>query len=148
MNLLYQPENPQAILARCKIKPWSYDDTPGCKDRRTAIRDSKSSFDSFMEDLQGATHHEKALYEKLIALPDDQFDLMQSAKLLVAITDKHEAMRAASNRIEVMRSKGLLNATHCRKPIMFVKTQLALDFIAKMTPIVKDWDKCKHKKTR
>jgi hypothetical protein len=148
MNLLYQPENPQAILARCKIKPWSYDDSPAHKDRKTAIRDSKTSFDAFMEDHRGATHHEKAMYLKLKSLPDEPFDLSQAAKVLVFVDDKTESTRAADNRMQSLRNKGLLKATQCRKPIMFAKTQLALDFMAKMKPIMENWEKCKHKKTR
>lgn len=136
MNLLYQPENPQAILARCKIKPWS-------NDKKVAIRNGKTSFEMFMTDEMGATTHEKSAYSKLLILPEVPFTISE-AKNLLSLRDE----RTAENRIASLRNKGLLTATQYRKPIMFVKTQMALDFIAKMKPIVKDWEKCRQKKTR
>lgn len=136
MNLLYQPDNPQAILARCKIKPWD-------NKKKIVIRNGKTSFDMFMTDEMGATTHEKGSYSKLIVLPDVPFTLTE-AKNLLCLKDE----KTAENRVAALRNKGLLTATQYKKPIMFVKTQLALDFIAKMKPIVKDWEKCKQKKTR
>lgn len=134
MNLLYQPENPQAILHRCQIKPWGISTATRDKEivERVTIRCGPSSFDLFMGG-NPPTHNEREAYDKMKALPSTPFRLVEACKYFKCTTSDNG--KAAQNRLVTLRKHGLVKATS-HKPIIFQKTPVGLAFEKMMAKVL------------
>lgn len=125
MNLLYQPENPQAILARCKIKPWN-----AWKSLPTSPNKS-SMFDLFMEGKRGYSQHELSIYTTIIYLPDVPFNIHDACRELGL-----KSQDAARRRIDALREKRLIYADESTRPMTFIKTAVCRQFLEKMNDLM------------
>lgn len=126
MNLLYQPENPQAILARCKIKPWDK------SDRQAVFRGDKTTFDLFMDNEADASEFEISAYEKLCFLPDDVFSRREAKDALERYYGKEINLNQVDTRMVTLTRKGLLKTQYDGKFKFYYKTDLAMQFCQRM----------------
>lgn len=126
MNLLYQPENPQAILSRCKIKPWD-------KSARQAIfRGDKTTFDLFMDNEADASEFEIGAYEKLCFLPDHVFSRKEARESLENYHGYSLTWPMVDGRLVTLVRKDLLKVSGEGKFNFYQKTDLARKFEQKM----------------
>lgn len=126
MNLLYQPENPQAILARCKIKPWDK------SDRQAVFRGDKTTFDLFMDNEADASEFEIGAYEKLCFLPDHLFSRAEARAGLEMYYNKKVSLNQVDSRMVTLTRKDLLTVTKQGKFKFYQKSELAKQFQQKM----------------
>jgi hypothetical protein len=126
MNILYQPENPQAILARCKIKPW--DKSP----KQAVFRGDKTTFDLFMDNEADASEFEIFAYEKLCFLPDNVFSRREAKSALERYYGEEISLNQVDSRMVTLTRKELLQTTKTGKFKSYSKTDLALKFCKRM----------------
>lgn len=130
MNPLYQPENPPAILARCKIKPWEK------SSNQIVMAKDRSSTRSFIAGECDPTKNDFSHYELLSELPSaDEFDFTMSMAALVKITiDRDVTKSMVHQRLNSLMKNGFIYIArkHNDRFNIFRKTELGRFFEQRM----------------